>query len=305
MKLSTPRIFANITAVAMLLGLTGQASAADAAQRSAGVERGRYLVTISGCNDCHTAGYLEQGGATPESQWLTGSPVGYQGPWGTTYAANLRLVAGRMTEAEWVAHARKERLPPMPWFNVKAMSDTDLKAVYAFIRSLGNRASRLRPTWRRAARSRHRTLCSCPRSTRSRPHAEARAACRRVSEEFGQRDGSQDVEPEASATRLLDAQGRASLLEPAFEQDQPCFEVLADVGQADGRVESQFAVAVVIAPVLGVTAQEPPEDAAGDALDQVIVVDEDAVVLGVAPDAQAAYPRSSRPCGPDAPPGRS
>jgi mono/diheme cytochrome c family protein len=137
MKLSTPRLFANVTAVALLLGLAGQVSAADAAQRAAGVERGRYLVTISGCNDCHTAGYLEQGGTTPENQWLTGSPVGYQGPWGTTYAANLRLVAGRMTEAEWVAHARRERLPPMPWFNVKAMSDSDLKAVYAFIRSLG------------------------------------------------------------------------------------------------------------------------------------------------------------------------
>jgi mono/diheme cytochrome c family protein len=137
MKLSTPRFVANVTAAAVLLGLAGPASAADAAQESAGVERGRYLVTISGCNDCHTAGYLQQGGTTPESQWLTGSPVGYQGPWGTTYAANLRLVAGRMTEAEWVAHARKERLPPMPWFNVKAMSDADLKAVYAFIRSLG------------------------------------------------------------------------------------------------------------------------------------------------------------------------
>jgi mono/diheme cytochrome c family protein len=137
MKIPTPRFLANLTAAALLLGLTGQAVAADPAQRSAGIERGRYLVTISGCNDCHTEGYLQQGGTTPESQWLTGSPVGYQGPWGTTYASNLRLVAGRMTEAEWVAHARKERLPPMPWFNVKAMSDGDLKAIYAFVRSLG------------------------------------------------------------------------------------------------------------------------------------------------------------------------
>ncbi len=137
MKLSTPRIVANIIGSALFLGLAGQASAADASHSSASVERGRYLVTIGGCNDCHTANYPEQGGTTPESQWLTGSPVGFQGPWGTTYAANLRLVAGRMTEAEWVAHARKERLPPMPWFNLKVMSDTDLKAVYAFIRSLG------------------------------------------------------------------------------------------------------------------------------------------------------------------------
>jgi mono/diheme cytochrome c family protein len=137
MKLSARRIPASIIGTALFLGAMGQAGAGDAPKPSAGVERGRYLVTIGGCNDCHTAGYLQQGGTTPESQWLTGSPVGYQGPWGTTYASNLRLVAGRMTEAEWVAHARKERLPPMPWFNVKVMSDTDLKAVYAFIRSLG------------------------------------------------------------------------------------------------------------------------------------------------------------------------
>jgi mono/diheme cytochrome c family protein len=36
-----------------------------------------------------------------------------------------------------VAHARQERLPPMPWFNLRAMSDADLKAMYAYIRSLG------------------------------------------------------------------------------------------------------------------------------------------------------------------------
>lgn len=55
------------------------------------VDRGRYLITIAGCNDCHTAGYPESGGKVPEFQWLKGSPIGYQGPWGTTYPANLRL----------------------------------------------------------------------------------------------------------------------------------------------------------------------------------------------------------------------
>ena len=73
----------------------------------------------------------------PEGDWLKGTAVGYQGPWGTTYASNLRLVIGRMTEAQWLAHARKERLPPMPWFNLAKMTDADLKAVYAYVRSLG------------------------------------------------------------------------------------------------------------------------------------------------------------------------
>ena len=80
---------------------------------------------------------MEKGPAVPEAQWLTGLPVGFQGPWGTTYPSNLRLVLGAMTEAQWLQHARAERLPPMPWFNLRAMTDADLKAIYAFVRSLG------------------------------------------------------------------------------------------------------------------------------------------------------------------------
>jgi mono/diheme cytochrome c family protein len=101
------------------------------------IDRGRYLVTIGGCNDCHTPGYMQQGPAVPEQEWLTGVPIGFQGPWGTTYPANLRLVAAGLTEAQWLEHARQERLPPMPWFNLRRMTDEDLKAVYAYIRSLG------------------------------------------------------------------------------------------------------------------------------------------------------------------------
>ncbi len=101
------------------------------------MERGRYLVTISGCNDCHTPGGMQMGPAVPEKDWLTGVPVGYQGPWGTSYASNLRLVINSMSESQWLSHARQQRLPPMPWFNLKEMTDDDLKAVYAFVRSLG------------------------------------------------------------------------------------------------------------------------------------------------------------------------
>jgi len=101
------------------------------------LERGRYLVTIGGCNDCHTAGYPESGGQVPESQWLTGVPVGFSGPWGTSYASNLRLLADRMNEEQFALRARSRLLPPMPWFNVVKMSDDDLGAMYRYIRSLG------------------------------------------------------------------------------------------------------------------------------------------------------------------------
>ena len=47
------------------------------------VERGKYLVVVTGCNDCHTAGYLFSQGDVPEEEWLTGNPVGWRGPWGS------------------------------------------------------------------------------------------------------------------------------------------------------------------------------------------------------------------------------
>lgn len=102
------------------------------------IAAGRYLVRIGGCNDCHTPGFMQNPSAIPESQWLTGVPVGWQGPWGTTYAGNLRLFAQQIDEDAWVKylHARTAR-PPMPWTAVNAMSEDDLRAMYAYIKSLG------------------------------------------------------------------------------------------------------------------------------------------------------------------------
>ena len=79
--------FAMASCAALVPLLTG-AAASD-------VERGRYLVQVGGCNDCHTVGYLESGGTVPEPQWLTGGRVGYKGPWGITYAPNLLLCGMR------------------------------------------------------------------------------------------------------------------------------------------------------------------------------------------------------------------
>jgi len=102
------------------------------------VKRGRYLVQIGGCNDCHTAGYAPSGGKVPEAQWLTGDALGWHGPWGTTYPTNLRLYFQSLTEEQWIkkAKALKTR-PPMPWFNVRDMSTSDLRSMYRYIRHLG------------------------------------------------------------------------------------------------------------------------------------------------------------------------
>jgi mono/diheme cytochrome c family protein len=117
--------------------LISHPSRAQDSARSPLVERGRYLVRIAGCNDCHTAGYATAGGQVPEAQWLTGVPIGFEGPWGVSYPANLRLRMSTMTEAQWLAVARAPRLPPMPWFALRDMSDADLRALYAYVRWLG------------------------------------------------------------------------------------------------------------------------------------------------------------------------
>ncbi len=100
--------------------------------------RGKYLVMIAGCNDCHTPGYMVTAGNVDEKAWLTGAPLGWQGPWGTTYASNLRLLVPKMTADQFMAHARSDqRRPPMPWFAVRDMTDEDVKAIYAYIKHLG------------------------------------------------------------------------------------------------------------------------------------------------------------------------
>jgi len=102
------------------------------------IEAGRYLVKVGGCNDCHTPGYAMSGGQVPESGWLVGEKMGFRGPWGTTYASNLRLFVHDLGAEDFVQIVRhRNTRPPMPWISLHAMSDSDLRAVYAFIRSLG------------------------------------------------------------------------------------------------------------------------------------------------------------------------
>jgi len=102
------------------------------------LSRGRYLVQITGCNDCHTPSYTERAGKVADSAWLTGSPLGFRGPWGTTYATNLRLMISQMSEAQWVhtAHTVVARAP-MPSFTLHEMTARDLEDIYRFVRHLG------------------------------------------------------------------------------------------------------------------------------------------------------------------------
>lgn len=130
------------TIAAALLASMAVAAAPAAAQAKkkmpADAARGRYLVQIAGCNDCHTPGYAPSGGKVDEKLWLTGDMLGWRGEWGTTYPPNLRLVAQSLTEDAFVKRARSSELrPPMPWFNVRAMTERDVRAIYRYLKYAG------------------------------------------------------------------------------------------------------------------------------------------------------------------------
>lgn len=135
-------------------------------------ERGRYLVTIAGCNDCHTPFRMVTNGPEPDmSRMLAGHPqdlamppapkakgpwlwagaatnTAFAGPWGVSYASNLtpepNTGLGIWTEDLFVKALRTGRhwgqarpiLPPMPWQNYAQMTDEDLKAIYAYLRTI-------------------------------------------------------------------------------------------------------------------------------------------------------------------------
>jgi mono/diheme cytochrome c family protein len=150
-------------------GPTSSSTAPSAAR----IERGEYLVTVGGCNDCHTPLKLGPKGPEPDmdrmlsghpetfpitqlpssggSQWMmTASATGtaFAGPWGVSFTANLtpdrNTGLGIWTEEMFIETLRtgkhwgvsRDILPPMPWFNYGKMSEDDLKSVFAYLGSI-------------------------------------------------------------------------------------------------------------------------------------------------------------------------
>lgn len=153
----------------------GHAEIAQVAPAQSPVERGEYLATVGGCNDCHTPKIFGPDGAEPDlSRRLSGHPAddvlpplpageiapggwgvivnnhltAWAGAWGVSFAINLTsdeaTGIGSWTEEMFVSALRSGRhqgtgrpiLPPMPWYWYQNMTDDDLKAVYAYLQSL-------------------------------------------------------------------------------------------------------------------------------------------------------------------------
>ena len=150
-------------------GTTGAAS--NAAQ----IKRGAYLVTVGGCNDCHSPKVFTAKGPEPNpALLLSGAPsntklgeipanfIGpnawgavctndlttWVGPWGVSFAANLTpdeaTGLGSWTEDAFIQSMRtgkhmgtgRDILPPMPWQSLAAATDQDLRAIFAYLKSL-------------------------------------------------------------------------------------------------------------------------------------------------------------------------
>lgn len=141
--------------------------------RDTSAKRGGYLVTIMGCNDCHSPRIMGAHGPEPDPlRILSGYPshipvkvpdlkhlqpgsavfdptgTAITGPWGTSFAANLTSDGtgiGNWSLAQFknaFSHGKfmgidEERtlLPPMPWQNYTHIEEADLKAIFAYLKS--------------------------------------------------------------------------------------------------------------------------------------------------------------------------
>ena len=148
---------------------TAVARQADAEEK---VARGKYLVTTSGCHDCHTPWKVGPKGPEPDmSRALSGHPAdvnlppapkasgpwivsasatntAWSGPWGVSFTANLTPDAetglGKWTQRNFTETIRTGRhmgrgrpiLPPMPIPMYKNFSDADLEAIFSYLQTI-------------------------------------------------------------------------------------------------------------------------------------------------------------------------
>jgi hypothetical protein len=99
----------------------------------------------------HPEAFPVTSGNPLSDRWImtsAASGTAFSGPWGVSFTANLtpdvNTGLGIWTEDMFIKTLRTGRhmgvsrpiLPPMPWSNFREMTDDDLKAVYAFLRSI-------------------------------------------------------------------------------------------------------------------------------------------------------------------------
>jgi mono/diheme cytochrome c family protein len=136
------KILLAFAVMSAVLGTLQLAAAADDTQ----MKRGKYIVSIAGCGDCHTPGYLL--GKPDISRSLGGSEVGFEIPGlGVFYGPNLtpdnETGLGKWTNDEIVTAFQagkrpdgRELAPIMPWRNFASFTSEDAQAIAAYLKSM-------------------------------------------------------------------------------------------------------------------------------------------------------------------------
>jgi len=108
---------------------------------SSAEKRGEFLATVASCADCHTPVVHGQ----PDlSMAFAGGQV-FKGPWGQVVSANItphKTGIAYYNEKLFIEAMRTGSVmgrplnPLMPWFAYKDMTDDDLKAIFAYLRTV-------------------------------------------------------------------------------------------------------------------------------------------------------------------------
>ncbi len=174
------KVFITILILAGFVGLLNacnlsqeKGTTTNAVSKDSLLSRGKYLVTVMGCNDCHSPKKMGPQGpfldtalllsgypageplpaATPEQQKkgqvvFTPDLTAASGPWGVSYAANITSDAtgiGNWTVEQFRNALRTGRfmglkeermmVPPMPWQDFRNLTDADIEAVFVYLKS--------------------------------------------------------------------------------------------------------------------------------------------------------------------------
>ena len=138
-------VVAALAAIAAIGCAKGSAPTTTAMTAEEKIARGKQISYTSACHDCHTPGGLY--GSPDTMRTLSGSELGWEGPWGVSFPRNLtpdmETGIGKWSEDDIVTAIRTgvrpdhtPLMPPMPWPMYSHMSDADAYALAAYLKSL-------------------------------------------------------------------------------------------------------------------------------------------------------------------------
>lgn len=162
-----------ISALILIIGCQNHQEKTEITEQQM-IERGKFLVTVASCDDCHTpknfgpngpeldltrrfSGHPENSRLVPVDTTLIGPWVYFAsdltaaiGPWGVSFSANLTpdnetgigtwqpemFVNALKTGKHLGVTDGRPILPPMPWQAISNLPEEDLKSIFMYLKTL-------------------------------------------------------------------------------------------------------------------------------------------------------------------------